>query len=90
MAALVTDHMEAYGTKFVWKCIPKRVEKLPSGALQVTWTDVQTSKERQDTYDCVLWAVGETVCCDVHVNVVFIDWPRPRTNLMLQSENCRI
>lgn len=71
MAALVTDHMETYGTKFAWKCIPKRVEKLPSGALQVTWTDVQTSKERQDTYDCVLWAVGETVCCHVHVNVVY-------------------
>lgn len=71
MAALVTDYMEAYGTKFAWKCIPKRVEKLPSGALQVTWTDVQTSKEHQDTYDCVLWAVGEAVCCHVHGNVVY-------------------
>ncbi|CAG09709.1 unnamed protein product, partial [Tetraodon nigroviridis] len=58
MAALVTDYMETYGTKFAWKCIPKRVEKMPSGALQVTWTDLNTSKEQQDTYDCVLWAVG--------------------------------
>lgn len=62
MAALVTDYMETYGTKFAWKCIPKRVEKMPSGALQVTWTDLNTSKEQQDTYDCVLWAVGKTVC----------------------------
>lgn len=90
MAALVTDYMEEYGTKFAWKCIPKRVEKLPSGVLQVTWTDVNTSKEHQDTYDSVLWAVGETVCCNGHVNLVFINWPCPKTNLKVQTENCRI
>uniref|UniRef100_A0A674NIT6 Thioredoxin reductase 2 n=1 Tax=Takifugu rubripes TaxID=31033 RepID=A0A674NIT6_TAKRU len=58
MAVLVTDYMEAYGTKFAWKCIPKKVEKLTSGALQVTWMEINTSKEYQDTYDCILWAVG--------------------------------
>lgn len=62
MAGLVTDYMEAYGTKFAWKCVPKRVDKLSSGALQVTWTDTHTGKEHQDTYDSVLWAVGESVC----------------------------
>lgn len=72
MANLVTDYMEAYGTKFAWKCLPKRVEKLPSGALQVTWTDITTSKEYQDTYDCILWAVGESVCCYIRLNSVFI------------------
>lgn len=71
MAALVTDNMEAYGTKFAWKCIPKSVVKLPSGVLQVTWRDGNTGKEHQDTYNCVLWAVGETVCCDVHVQCSF-------------------
>lgn len=90
MAALVTDYMEAYGTKFAWKCIPKRVDKLPSGVLRVTWVDVNTSKEHQDTYDCVLWAVGETVCCDVHENLVLFNRPCPKTNLKLQTENCRI
>jgi len=59
MAGLVTDYMEAYGTRFAWKSIPKRVEKLSSGALQVTWTDTQTGSEHKDTYDSVLWAVGE-------------------------------
>uniref|UniRef100_A0A665X1H4 Thioredoxin reductase 2, tandem duplicate 1 n=1 Tax=Echeneis naucrates TaxID=173247 RepID=A0A665X1H4_ECHNA len=58
MAGLVTDYMETYGTKFAWKCVPKRVDKLSSGALQVTWTDTQTGGEHQDTYDSVLWAVG--------------------------------
>lgn len=62
MAGLVTDYMEAYGTKFAWKCVPKRVDKLSSGALQVTWTDTHTGKEHEDTYDSVLWAVGESVC----------------------------
>ncbi|XP_056233167.1 thioredoxin reductase 2, tandem duplicate 2 [Seriola aureovittata] len=58
IAGLVTDYMEMYGTKFAWKCAPKRVDKLSSGALQVTWTDTQTGSEHKDTYDSVLWAVG--------------------------------
>ncbi|XP_068577012.1 thioredoxin reductase 2, tandem duplicate 2 [Cebidichthys violaceus] len=58
MAGLVTDYMDAYGTKFAWKCVPKRVDKLSSGALQVTWTDTRTGSEHEDTYDSVLWAVG--------------------------------
>lgn len=65
MAGLVTDYMEAYGTKFAWKCAPKRVDKLPSGDLQVTWTDTQTGNEHKDTYNSVLWAVGEYV----HLNM---------------------
>ncbi|XP_036383029.1 thioredoxin reductase 2, tandem duplicate 2 [Megalops cyprinoides] len=58
MANLVTDYMESYGTKFAWKCVPKKVEKLSSGALQVTWEDIGSRREEQDTFDTVLWAVG--------------------------------
>ncbi|TKS77957.1 Armadillo repeat protein deleted in velo-cardio-facial syndrome -like protein [Collichthys lucidus] len=65
MAGLVTDYMEEYGTKFAWKCVPKRVDKLSSGALQVTWTDTRTGNEHKDTYDTVLWAVGIPGLCGV-------------------------
>uniref|UniRef100_A0A8D3BDJ6 thioredoxin-disulfide reductase (NADPH) n=1 Tax=Scophthalmus maximus TaxID=52904 RepID=A0A8D3BDJ6_SCOMX len=58
IAGLVTDYMKTYGTKFAWKCVPKRVDKLSSGALQVTWTDTQTGNDHKDTFDSVLWAVG--------------------------------
>ncbi|XP_071012985.1 thioredoxin reductase 2, mitochondrial-like [Oncorhynchus clarkii lewisi] len=58
MAGLVTDYMEAYGTKFSWRSVPKSVDKLSSGVLQVTWTDEQTGKDQRDTFDSVLWAVG--------------------------------
>lgn len=58
MAGLVTDYMEAYGTRFVWRAVPKRVDKLPSGTLQVTWSDIETGADYEDTYDSVLWAVG--------------------------------
>ena len=60
MAGLVTDHMQAYGTRFAWGCVPQRVDKLPSGALQVTWADTRTGKEETDSFDSVLWAVGES------------------------------
>uniref|UniRef100_A0A1A7WY60 thioredoxin-disulfide reductase (NADPH) n=1 Tax=Iconisemion striatum TaxID=60296 RepID=A0A1A7WY60_9TELE len=58
MAGLVTDYMEAYGTRFLWRSVPTRVDKLSSGGLEVTWTDAQTGSEHKDTYDSVLWAVG--------------------------------
>ncbi|CAL8248837.1 unnamed protein product [Merluccius merluccius] len=57
MAGLVTDYMQAYGTRFAWGCVPQRVDKLPSGALQVTWANGQTGGEETDTFDSVLWAV---------------------------------
>ncbi|KAL2092202.1 hypothetical protein ACEWY4_012000 [Coilia grayii] len=58
MSGLVTDYMEAYGTKFAWKCAPTKVERLPSGGLQVTWINSSTKQEERDTFDSVLWAVG--------------------------------
>uniref|UniRef100_A0A8C9TJ79 Thioredoxin reductase 2 n=1 Tax=Scleropages formosus TaxID=113540 RepID=A0A8C9TJ79_SCLFO len=58
MAGLVTAHMASHGTQFLWRCIPKKVEKLPSGALQVTWADTNSQCEEQATFDTVLWAVG--------------------------------
>ncbi|XP_075072762.1 thioredoxin reductase 2, mitochondrial isoform X2 [Mixophyes fleayi] len=58
MAALVTDYMESYGTKFLRKSIPSRVEKLESGKLQVTWKNVDSDKEGVDIYDTVMWAIG--------------------------------
>ncbi|KAM9447177.1 thioredoxin reductase 2, tandem duplicate 2 [Clarias gariepinus] len=58
MARLVTDHMEADGTRFCWGCVPKKVEKLPSGLLQVTWSDSQSQEEHQEVFSSVLWAVG--------------------------------
>ncbi|MEQ2157540.1 hypothetical protein GOODEAATRI_002809, partial [Goodea atripinnis] len=56
MAGLVTDYMKAYGTRFMWRSVPKRVDKLSSGTLQVTWSDTETGREHKDTYDSVLWA----------------------------------
>ncbi|KAJ8005814.1 hypothetical protein DPEC_G00121790 [Dallia pectoralis] len=58
MAGLVTDYMEDYGTKFCLRTVPKRVAKLSSGELQVTWVDQQTGQDQQDTFDSVLWAIG--------------------------------
>lgn len=77
MAGLVTDYMDAYGTKFAWMCVPKRVDKLSSGALQVTWTDTHTGNEHKDTYDSVLWAVGKSACRS-HLGVISL---KSETNL---------
>uniref|UniRef100_A0A803Y1Y3 thioredoxin-disulfide reductase (NADPH) n=1 Tax=Meleagris gallopavo TaxID=9103 RepID=A0A803Y1Y3_MELGA len=58
MASLVTEHMESYGTKFLKKCVPMKVEKLESGRLQVTWKNTDLGTEEMDSFDTVMWAVG--------------------------------
>uniref|UniRef100_A0A8C2U6P1 Thioredoxin reductase 2 n=1 Tax=Coturnix japonica TaxID=93934 RepID=A0A8C2U6P1_COTJA len=58
MASLVTEHMESYGTKFLKKCVPTKVEKLESSRLQVTWRNTELDTEGTDSFDTVMWAVG--------------------------------
>ncbi|XP_021269010.1 thioredoxin reductase 2, mitochondrial isoform X2 [Numida meleagris] len=58
MASLVTEHMESYGTKFLKKCVPMKVEKLENSRLQVTWKNTDLGTEETDSFDTVMWAVG--------------------------------
>uniref|UniRef100_A0A8D2QH61 thioredoxin-disulfide reductase (NADPH) n=1 Tax=Zonotrichia albicollis TaxID=44394 RepID=A0A8D2QH61_ZONAL len=58
MASLVTEHMESYGTKFLKRCFPTKVEKLESNRLQVTWKNADLDTEETDSFDTVMWAVG--------------------------------
>lgn len=57
MAKLVTDHMTLEGTKFLWKCLPKEVTKLPNGKLKVKWCS-SDGKIQEDIFDTILVAVG--------------------------------
>ncbi|XP_065205139.1 thioredoxin reductase 2, mitochondrial isoform X2 [Planococcus citri] len=63
MANLVVDEMKEKNIKFLFKCIPVSVTKLPSGKLLVRWrhldleeNDVEAFKEEE--YDTVLIATG--------------------------------
>ncbi|NXL30713.1 TRXR2 reductase, partial [Glaucidium brasilianum] len=58
MASLVTEYMESYGTKFLKRCFPTKVEKLESNRLQVTWKNTDLGTEETDSFDTVMWAVG--------------------------------
>lgn len=59
MASLVTEHMESYGTKFLKRCFPTKVEKLESNRLKVTWKNTDLDTEETDSFDTVMWAVGK-------------------------------
>ncbi|NXU54528.1 TRXR2 reductase, partial [Turnix velox] len=59
MASLVTEHMESYGTKFLKRCFPTKVEKLESKKLQVSWRNTDLGTEEVDSFDTVMWAVGK-------------------------------
>ncbi|KAM6423155.1 thioredoxin reductase 2, mitochondrial isoform 1-T1 [Liasis olivaceus] len=58
MANLVTNHMEASGTRFLKKCSPTKVKKAENGRLRVTWKYAESGKEKSDEFDTVMWAVG--------------------------------
>lgn len=58
MASLVMEYMESHGTRFLRRCTPSRVAKLPSGQLEVTWEDSASGQKNTDTFNTVLWAIG--------------------------------
>ncbi|XP_018566419.1 thioredoxin reductase 2, mitochondrial isoform X1 [Anoplophora glabripennis] len=57
MANTIAAEMQDKGVKFLFKCIPKSVEKLPDGKLKVTWTNEQ-NEAFDDVFDTVLFAIG--------------------------------
>ncbi|XP_043843649.1 thioredoxin reductase 2, mitochondrial isoform X2 [Dromiciops gliroides] len=58
MALLVTDYMEAHGTKFLKHCTMKKLEKLEDNRLRATWTNHEEGREEASIFDTVMWAVG--------------------------------
>ena len=59
MANLVGDHMQEHGIKFIRNSIPKRVEKLKDGRLEVIYDSYEWGEEHSDVYDTVVMAVGK-------------------------------
>ncbi|XP_064459204.1 thioredoxin reductase 2, mitochondrial-like [Ornithodoros turicata] len=57
MSRLVTDHMESEGTHFLWKCLPKGIEKLPDSRLKVSWEN-ESGQKSSDVFDTVMFAIG--------------------------------
>lgn len=55
---LVTNHMENYGTKFLWKCFPTKLEKDSTNGKTIVHYQDESGVQHKDTYDTVLLAVG--------------------------------
>lgn len=55
---LVTNHMENYGTKFLWKCFPTKLEKDSTNGKTIVHYQDESGVHHKDTYDTVLLAVG--------------------------------
>ena len=50
--------MQDHGIKFIRNSVPKRVEKLEDGRLQVTYDSYEWGEEHSDIFDTVIMAVG--------------------------------
>lgn len=57
MAGIIRDSMIERGVKFLFKCLPQAIEKLPTGQLGVKWVD-NHGEEFTDVFDTVLFAIG--------------------------------
>ncbi|CAH1371069.1 hypothetical protein MTP99_012558 [Tenebrio molitor] len=57
MAKLISESMEERGIRFLRKCLPRRIEKLPGNALLITWTN-DNGQECCEQFDTVLFAIG--------------------------------
>nr|CAD7459737.1 unnamed protein product [Timema tahoe] len=58
MADIITKDMQNRGVKFLFKCLPKSVEKQNDGKFLVHWADATSSEQNSDIFDTVLFAVG--------------------------------
>lgn len=58
MATRIGAYMERHGTKFIQESIPTRIDRLPSGQLQVTAQTHGVEVPIVDVYDTVLLAIG--------------------------------
>nr|CAD7445317.1 unnamed protein product [Timema bartmani] len=58
MADIITKDMQHRGVKFLFKCLPKSVEKQNDGKFLVHWADATSSEQNSDIFDTVLFAVG--------------------------------
>lgn len=59
MANLIGEHMESSGIKFIRHSVPKRIEKMHDGKLEVTYDNYEWGEEHSDVYDTVVMAIGE-------------------------------
>ncbi|KAL8578778.1 Thioredoxin reductase 2, mitochondrial [Nucella lapillus] len=57
MGVLVTDHMAASGTNFLWKCRPQQIERGSDGRLLVTYIS-NKGEVMRDVFNTVLLATG--------------------------------
>jgi thioredoxin reductase (NADPH) len=58
IAEKIGENMRSHGIRFVQPAEPKKIEKLESGRLSVTWADSATGVETSEVFDTVLVAVG--------------------------------
>ena len=51
--------MEQNGIKFIRNSVPKRVEKMNDGRLEVIYDSYEWGEEHSDVFDTVILAVGK-------------------------------
>jgi len=60
MAQKIGQFMEEHGTKFIYKCVPEKIEVLPNEKRLVTWRNVEEDKTYSEEFDTVMIAIGRT------------------------------
>eukprot|EP00795_Rhopilema_esculentum_P008424 gene8424-14405_t len=58
MASFVGEHMESQGINFIKSSVPKRVERMKDGKLEVFYDSYEWGEEHSDVFDTVILAVG--------------------------------
>ena len=58
MASFVGEHMESQGINFIRSSVPKRVERMNDGKLEVIYDSYEWGEEHSDVFDTVILAVG--------------------------------
>eukprot|EP00053_Salpingoeca_punica_P013134 m.118397 g.118397 ORF g.118397 m.118397 type:complete len:486 (-) comp16117_c0_seq1:873-2330(-) len=87
MADNVTAHMNAHGVKFLRETLPTKIEKLPSGRLNVSYSRGQESLSEE--FDTVLFAIGRDACIkDLNLDGVGVKFDPKSMKVLTDDHDC--
>lgn len=91
MAGLITDEMKDRGIKFLHKCIPLKVTKMPNGKLQVLWKNTQENTEASDEFDTVLMAIGrKALTAELQLNNAGVEVNKSNHKILAVNEQTNV
>mmetsp|Transcript_8169 Transcript_8169/g.13207 ORF Transcript_8169/g.13207 Transcript_8169/m.13207 type:complete len:506 (+) Transcript_8169:863-2380(+) len=91
LAEMIALYMEDHGTGMIRQCIPTRLDKLPSGRINVTFKHLLSGIELHEEFDTVLFAIGrEAVTGRLNLDAVHVKYDLTSMKIPATNEQTNV